>query len=412
MNEERRKKNIRLNNWHGAAAVLNANMVYPFIGIFAITMNASDLQIAMLSSLPALVSMAIMVPGAWLIDRQPRKKAITAWLMLGTRAFYLVMAAVPFLPTDFRAGALVTTVALMNIPGAVSNVAWQSFIAAVIPQASRSSAFATRSRFMSVTGVITLLFTGRLLDRIGFPVGYQVLFTGAFIIALVELYAFTRLEEEDKSDVERSAPRLGVWQMLSVIRLEGPYLRFAACSLLFHFGWQMAWPLFTRYNVSYMHANNSWISLFSMVNTAGSFLAYPVWARLADRKGNRYMLIFATLGLASSPIWYALSRQLWHIALAQFFVGMFVAGVTLMLFSALLEVTPEANRTSFIAYYNTAINLSATLAPVAGVSLLSRFGIYGALYIAAGMRLLGTAAFYIHSRRERQRSRVSSSLAA
>lgn len=68
METERLSRNLRWNNINGVLSTLANNMVGPFVGIYAISLNASDSQIAALSSWPALVSLFAMIPGARFVD--------------------------------------------------------------------------------------------------------------------------------------------------------------------------------------------------------------------------------------------------------------------------------------------------------------------------------------------------------
>ena len=144
-----------------------------------------------------VVSLIAMIPGARYVDRFPRKKRITALFMLGHRVFYLLMAFIPFFTPDRRAALLVGAIAIMNLPGAISNVAWQAFVGGIIPPEMRATAFAARNRLMNVVGTVTVLAVGRVLDWLSFPLGYQVVFAGAFVMALLEIWVFNHLSEPD-----------------------------------------------------------------------------------------------------------------------------------------------------------------------------------------------------------------------
>lgn len=399
--------NIKYNNLNGVVQVLAGNMIGPFVGIFAIKLGASNAQIAMLSSLPALFSLAAMLPGAWFVDRFPRKQGVTAAFFLLTRVFYLCIAATPWFSPVTRPAYLVAAVALMSVPGAIANVAWQSFIAGIIPPARRGQAFATRNRLVSLCGVTAMLVTGRLLDRLSFPWGYQLMFSLAFLLALLEIGLFLRLREGTPS-AGTGTRGMGLGALARAIGEQPAYLRFVAASLVFHFGWQMAWPLFLRFQVNVLDANNTWLSIHSALNTCAGALAYPLWARRAEARGNLPILAAASMGLALSPIWYAISTELWHIAAFSMAMGFFVSGTVLLLFNTLLEVTPVEGRTSFIAAYNTVINLSATVAPFAGIWLLELLGIREALLVSAGMRIIGSSAFFLLVRASRQAGAVKS----
>jgi MFS family permease len=436
--------NIRTNALHGVMSVMALNMVQPFIGIFAVKLNATNYQIALLSSAPAVVSLAAMIPGARLVDRFPRKQRITMVFLLAHRAFFLALACVPFFTPDRRAAMLVAFVALMNLPGAIGNVAWQSFISGIIPQQLRPAAFAMRSRWMNLAGTVVVLAAGRMLDLVAYPLGYQVAFVLAFGLAVLEIWVFSRIDEawvdhmQGVSPVEgapaaaataaagspvasaspespgggRSGPLATLRRTWSEIYRQKPFLRYTAASIYFYLAWQTAWPLFTLYQVRVLGANNLWVSLLNLANTGGSLVGYSFWARYANRHGNLRTLFAASAGIFIVPTVYAFSHSLYTVAVFNLLTGAVFSGVALSLFNALLDVTPEHHRTSYIAYYNTSVNVSAILAPVFGVALLNRFGFMWAFLAAAFLRITGSLAFLLVDRIEaRDRGNLAQSTA-
>ena len=87
--------NIKINIWHGALQNLANSVFTPFLGIFAIKLGATNSQVALLSSLPALMSVSAMIPGASFIRRFSTKKKITAAFFLANRLFIVAIACVP-----------------------------------------------------------------------------------------------------------------------------------------------------------------------------------------------------------------------------------------------------------------------------------------------------------------------------
>jgi len=398
------ESNIRLNNYHGVVATLAVNLVAPFMGIFAVRLGATNYQIGLLSSAPAFISLLVMIPGAKFIDSRRDKKRITAAFMLAHRTFYLLLALIPFFTPDLRAALLVATLALMSLPGAISNVAWHGFIARVVPPHRRASAFADRNRLMNVVGTLCILIAGRALDIMSYPLGYQIIFIVALVFSALEIWVFRKLvetpdcaEQQQAADIplRKFAATLlrSVRDDLREILGKSGFLRFTVVSLFFHFAWQVAWPLFTLYQTKELGANNLWISILHLSNTGGSLLGYGFWVKYMEKNGSLKTLFASTLGIFIVPLVYAFSRDLLTIAFFNILTGVIFSGVMLSLFNALLDMTPEARKTTYIGYYNTAITASAIFAPMAGVAMLELWGYRPAFIIAAILRILGSLAF-------------------
>ncbi len=402
-------QNIRTNILHGIFNVATLDMVNPFIGIFAMKLGASKLHIALLSSAPAAVSLLAMIPGASLIDRQSRQKRLTFFFMLAHRVFFLAIACIPFFQPTLRATVFVAVIGLMNFPGAIGNIAWQSLISKIIPPERRAEAFACRNRAMNLIGTILALIAGFLLDRTAFPIGYQVVFTIAFLLALVELRIFNQLDEDaapiNSSHMATRPSGNGVPVQctspgFSGIFQENRFVRYTLASVLFYFSWQIAWPLFSWYQVKVLGANNFWVSLLSLMSTGGSLMGYGFWVRVLNRHGNLKTLFYSTLLIFIVPLAYAFSNSLWVVVVFNLVTGAIFSGVNLALFNALLEVTPDSRKTSFIAYYNTCITMASIIAPIAGVGLLNIMNFQWAFITCALLRILGSFCFLVVNRLE------------
>lgn len=401
--EAKVQRNVRINIYHGVIAQTALNMAAPFIGIFAVKSGASDFQVGLLSSGPALVSLLSMVPGGKLVDRHPAKKKILIRLILLQRLFYLFISTIPFFTADRRAWLLVLAVAFMNIPASIANVGWQAFISTVIPASLRADAFAARNRLMNVVGTIAVLATGRAIDILGFPLGYQVAFAAAFVLTLVEIWVFGKIEEgavsgekarmSDPQGARDGGSRSTVFADMRELLRHERFVRYMLGSMLFYLCWQIPWPLFTLYQVKVLGANNLWVSLLNLANTGGSLVGYGFWARQINRHGNLKTLFMSTLGIFIVPLAYAFSRNLATVATFNLLTGAIFSGVNLALFNALLEVTPEERKATYIAYYTTAVNGSAILAPMFGVGLLNLLGFFWAFIVSAVLRLSGSLVF-------------------
>ncbi|MBS3986189.1 MAG: MFS transporter [Selenomonadales bacterium] len=396
--------NIRLNNYHGIMSTLAQNLVGPFIGIFAVRLGASNYQIGLLSSAPALMALLAMIPGAKYVDSRSNKKRVTAAFMWAHRLFFFLLALIPLFAEDSRATILVILIAAMNFPGAISNVGWQGFIANVVPSERRAAAFADRNRLMNIVGTLAVLGAGRMLDIMPFPLGYRIMFTLAFVLAIGEIWVFSRLKELSPSGTPAHGqdvpwPRFLLELPRSIaadikgMAHQKRFLRFTATSLFFHFAWQVAWPLFTLYQTRELGANNLWISMLTLSNTGGTLLGYGFWVRYTQKYGSLKTLFISSLGMFMVPLVHAYSRSLTTIALFNIITGVIFSGVMLSLFNALLDMTPEDRRTTSIGYYNTAISLGAIAAPLAGVAMLNLFGYKVAFLVAAALRILGGLAF-------------------
>lgn len=424
--------NTRLNTLNGVLNAVSTDLVAPFAVIFALRLGSNNFQTALLSSGPAIAGLLVLIPGARWVDRQRDKKTVTAWLMAAHRIFYLAMVFVPFLLPPAQAAVFVLLVTVMNAPGAVANAAWQGYMAQVFPPDQRAEAFAARNKAMNIFGTITTLAAGALLDLIGATWGYQLIFFGAFLVALAEIKVFTdlrpsltpgtQLPEPAALQTEAPAPVDGVKvpaaaeaapllpmvfklkNKLREISSNKTFVRYTLASIVFYFGWQTPWTLFSLYQVKELGAGNAVLGILTLLNTGGNLFGYRFWVAQIERKGNLHVQWLSALALVLVPFTYAVCGflprvpllgvdvSLWVIGALNVLIGMALAGLILALFNSLLEATPEKNRTSYIAYYNTTTTVTAVLAPLWGVFAYEAWGYQTAFLICGLQRILGVAA--------------------
>jgi len=397
--------NIKANIGMGIASAITLNLVNPYFAKFALRLGASDYHIANLSSLPALVGVLTLIPGAMLIDYAKNKQNITSKIMLAHKIFYLIIALVPFIAKQYQASIFVLLVGLMNFPFSVYNTGYQSSIGDLFKPENRGTAMSLRNKYSDMARLITVLITGNLLSYLSSSeskiiIVYQCLFVIAFFVSLFEIYFFksfkfplSNSKEKDKSNYFKT--------FISVIKQipkNKQFIIFTICSLSFHFGWQMGWPLFNLYSIKYLFANELWLSFMSIVAGLSTIFMVKKWANLADKRGNSFTLYIVTALMAITPLLFVISHSLIQITIFHAIIGTATCGTILILFNILLEIVPDKNRTIYIAIYSTLINISATIAPLVGVYLKNRYSIQIALIIVACLRALGSFTFYLRNK--------------
>jgi len=379
---------------NGAASTIALSLSTNYFILFAIAiLGASNYQVGLISSLPSIVGMAAMLPAAFIVNKLQEKRRFTAYSIFFTRFFLLIMVFLPFVHSDHIAWFFVILIALMNFPGTFMNLSWQAFIGDLIPADRRNTFFGQRNRTLTFIGMIVTLIAGISMKAFSssnaFP--YQLLFLFAFIFGMLELYYILK-HKEKKTEVQLTKHYSPFSKHLFQYK---PYVTFLICALFFNFAWQMAWSLFSIYQIRFAHATAFWMSLFTVSNQLSQIVSYKWWAKLANRYSNTQLLIWISIGMASAPILNILSTNYVYLFIVNFFSGFFVSGTVLILFNSLLEATEEEHRTSYIANYNFLLSIIAFIAPQAGVFLLETYSMNFAMVISTIFRGLAGILFGI-----------------
>lgn len=406
---------------NAVAATVAGTLVQPYVKKMAIEMGATNLQLGYFSSWPNLISIFAVLSTAALVARSKEKAFLTSKIVLAGRFAALGAAAVPLLPESMRIMALLFFWVLYLVPINASGAPVQGLIADLYGAKDRGWVLSKRQTSSTVAGSAVGISCGYILDHyLPAPLGYQIVFCLSFVVALVEVYYLRQMRPgkvvgavapepvtqaaiavdpgaEAPTWKRRMAPYLAVFK-------HRPFVLFLLCSLPFHFTWQMAWPLFDRYQITYLGANNMWVEVINLANTSGAFFVYPIWQRLAARRGNQLMLGVATIFLGLAPGLTALATTPAGLAVINILLGVGVSGVILLLMNALLDVSAPENREIYIAVHTALVAVSGTIAPLAGAGLMSLVHIRIGLALCTLLRLLtGSSFFYLSWREKRKR---------
>ncbi|MGF2614219.1 MFS transporter [Rossellomorea vietnamensis] len=389
--------NEKLSIYNGVASTVSTNAVNGYIPLFAIgVLGASNTQMGLITSLPSIIGMLALIPGAMWLNRVKSKKKFAVASTLSTRLLFMLILFVPFLSPQYAPWALVALIALLNFPGALSGLSWQSMIGDLVPEDRRGGFFSSRNRWMTLTAMIVTFSTGLFLEQFNadsvFP--YQILFIVGFGFAIMEVFYLFKHKEAPAENTAAEEDEAAQKKKLSLhVFKHKPYLAFIVCALLFNFGAQMGWSIFSIYQIREAHATALWFSMFSVTNQLSQIVSIKWWAKYADKYGNTMLLFVAAAGMATAPALMIVSTNLYYITFINLWIGIFVAGTNLLLFNQLLSSSPQKQLTTYIANYNFLLAIIGFLAPQFGVLLLNQFGMQSAMLLTSTVRMMGALAF-------------------
>lgn len=415
-------RNIRDNNeslsiWNGSFAILSLNIVNGYVAMYLLdSLHATNSEMGFLNSLPSLVNLFAMLAAAFAIGRTKSKRIFCATATSVSRSIFILIAIVPWLPLANPAVWVVWLVALIRVPQSFGDLSWQALISDLIDPARRSQFFSERNRVTTIVGLIVMLVAGLLLQQfdkhLRWP--YQALFLSTAAFSVMEIWLLL-LHKEPVLLGKGTVPLLvkGFRKIradkLKAVMRDRQFLIVAATLLFFNFAWQTAWPLFNIFQISTAHASALWLGLFSVANQLTQIFTFRWWGRMADRFGNGRMMAVAAAGMAIAPILTAASTNMWYLFFLNFITGIPNAGTVLLLFNYLLEVCPEAERTSYIAYYNVALSVVGFAAPEMGIWLLGHIGMTESMFAATCLRIVAAVFFWIATVIVSRRSQFSTS---
>ncbi|WP_035294165.1 MFS transporter [Clostridium sp. KNHs214] len=402
------KKNTVINNnmkyyiLNGILFTIMTSLYKSFADKFITRLGGGSFHLSLYNALPGLIGAFFMFPGIILISKTKNKKKTMSKFFLMSRFTIFSFAFVPFFPIKYRPTIFIMLFTLMSLPESLSVMSLQSFSGDIFPEEDRSTAISLRNKFSTLFNVIFLFILGEIFNIVAHNneqavILYQILFVLSFIIGLIEISTFMKLKEVNTIQMKEESLKDLKIQIPKILKNKN-FSGFLFCSLIFHFGWQMGWPLFSIYQIKYLHANELWLTIINVSSNVVMFFCYSYWNKLIQKKGNAFVIMFATFGMAITPIFYALSYNLYILTLTGLITGFFTSGTLTVILSSLLEVCPEENRLLYVGIHATFTNLTLSIAPMVGNLVLSHTNIYIALCASGFFRLIGSIAFYIRKK--------------
>lgn len=382
--------------------------VISFIPVYLARSGASSVEVGLITSLPAILTMFLAIPSGVYVQRHKSLVSLSSWSLLFSYLTYLILTLLPFLtavvPSATRTIIWATVViwGLSAIPGGLAINAWTSVLAQAIPPRRRPAINGLRLSILGLISAASVAAFGRVLDALPFPYNYQIVFASSFVAGLVSVYFFSRVRLPKSTGAVQA--QLNGKPLL--LRLKGfittftenkDFLRFSASALVYRWGLFTPIALYSIYWVNHLHATDTMIGLRSTIEQLTLAAAFYLWGRVATAKGFRLVLIISSGGYALYPIFTGVVPTMVWLLPVSIVAGLFAGGINISFFEAFLKACPEDQRPNFIAMNSLLSNLAAFLAPLTGAAISNAFGIQTAFFVGGGFLILGTILFYLLS---------------
>lgn len=374
-----------------------ASAAGPFLPVFLTLMNATNIQVGLLTTMPGVTGLILaLVVGRFL---QTRRK-IVPWFSaarLVVLSCYALTGLVPFfVPEKYIVVSILAIWAFATLPQTMVAVCFSVVMNAVAGPQGRYALMSRRWSTLGLTSAITAAIAGQVLDRIVFPLNYQIVFLALSLGGLISYYFSSHIQLPDAEPPEQLSggfSKEGIRSYARLVRNEPAFISFSLKRFVFLSGVSLAAPLFPLYFVKVVQMSNSWIGFISTAQTAVALVGYILWTRQSQRRGSRFVLLCTTLGVALYPALTSLTTSEQVIVMFAGLAGVFQAGLDLVFFDELMKTVPIQYSATFVALAQSMQHLSTIVSPLIGTYLAGHIGIGGALLVSAMVRFTGFALF-------------------
>jgi hypothetical protein len=374
-----------------------ASAAAPFLPVFLTRLNATNFQVGLLTAMPAATGLVLAIAVGRFLQGRRQVVPWYSFMRLLVVMSYALTGIVPFIvPREQAVPAVLLIWAVATLPQTFVNVAFSVVMNAVAGPKGRYDLMSRRWTILGLTTAITVAIAGETLDRINFPLNYQLVFIGLSLGGLLS-YAFSsRIDLPDAALPVRQSGLSPQERFKGYIRLiwgEKAFVSFTAKRFVYLSAAALGTPLFPLYFVRTLNASDAWIGAINMAQTAIVLIGYPFWSQQWRRRGARFVLLWTTLGLAIYPTLTAFTNRVELIVVYATLAGLFQAGLDLVFFDELMKTVPPEYSATFVALAQSLQYVSLVASPLVGTYLADHIGIGGGLLVCAALRLIGFALF-------------------
>lgn len=385
---------------------------------FLLILGASPLEIGMLSSIPMLVNL-LQPLGAYFADRNTSRRFYNLLIFVPARLIWLILVlGIAWISwsnqhSDQLVSWTLGIVLLTNVLAGLGTASWFSWMAALVPHRLRGRYFGFRNSAASLTTLISVPLLGNAISAWpnGIMQGYcVVLFLGIvaglmslgcqFFMAdvnpqrpLLSAVSRSKLKEASDQDLEENAqPNRPQVSILN----DSNFLKFLLYVGPWTFAVNLIAPFYNLYLLNNLALDLKWVTYYTSLNAAANLVMLVLWGRLADRLGNRPLLLLVGILVAMVPLSWLIPGtdpvSLWvWLPLVHLLKGGMWAAIDLCNNNIQMELAPVDHPSSYFAIAAAVSGIGGALGTTAG-GILAQLPLFGGLtglfVISAGMRLL------------------------
>ena len=383
--------------WYG---ILSGSAI-SFLSIYATRLGATGFQIGLIGAMSAVVTLFLALPSGRWLQTQHTGRAIF-WTSALYRLGYLLFIFLPWLSNPQGQITLIILITfLMAIPLTPMGVGINALFAEAVPLEYRAHVAGIRNVMLSITYMLTSLLSGYILNKVSFPLGYQIVFAiGALGAAMSTLHLYfvkpLQLEEQTlhasrqpQTDSPKKASAFAsVFSSLRMDIWRTPFRSVLLALFAFHFTQYLAIPIFPLYNVRVLQLNDNNIGIGTALFYLTVLIGSTQIRKLAASFGNKSLTGWSVAGLALYPLLLSISRSAPHFYLVSLIGGLDFAIVSGAYANYMLEHIPAHDRPSHLAWYTIILNGAILIGSLAGPAVADVMGLFGALILIGILRFL------------------------
>ncbi|MEH1821570.1 MAG: MFS transporter [Nostoc sp.] len=389
----------------GTSGILLSNLL--------VELGASPVIFGMLSSIPMLVNL-IQPLGAYLSERSTSRFQYSLRTHGIGRLLWLVLVigivSINWGVIDTQQLVILTLliVLLSNLLGGLGTASWLSWVAMIVPRRLRGRYFGTRNSAANLTTLICVPMAGLVVSHWygGSLQGYGVVLLVSIVFGIMGLgcqyfqvdinpqsqntyYGKSPQTTEIQSDTTKDESEvlqsihLPQDQLTNSIWKNSNFLIFLLYFSFWNLAVNLSSPFFNLYMLDTLDLDVSYVTIYNSLQAGATLLMLILWGKLADKIGNRPILICIGILVGVTPLlWLGIGANrldiwLW-LPLLHILAGGTWAAIDLCSNNIQLAIAPIKNQSIYFAIAAAVAGVSGALGTTIG-SFLVQFAQSGGL---------------------------------
>ncbi|MEH2263375.1 MFS transporter [Nostoc sp.] len=381
---------------------------------FLVELGASPVVFGMLCSIPMLVNL-IQPLGAYLSERSSSRFQYSLrthgigrllWLVL---VIGIVAVSLEVINTHQLVILTLLIVLFSNLLGGLGTASWLSWVAMIVPRQLRGRYFGTRNSAANLTNLVCVPMAGLAVSHWygGTLQGYGVVLLISIVLGIAGLGCqyfqvdmnpqsqntyygklaqtseiLAEIAKDESSEVAQSIhpPQ---YQLANSVWKNSNFLRFLLYFSFWNLAVNLSSPFFNLYMLDRLDLDVSYVTIYNSLQAGATLLMLILWGKLADKIGNRPILIsIGVLVAATPPLWLGIGANrldiwLW-LPLLHILAGGTWAAIDLCSNNIQLAIAPTQNQSIYFATAAAVAGASGALGVTIG-SFIIQFAQFGGL---------------------------------
>jgi len=279
---------------------------------FLLDLGAGPVEIGMLASIPQLVNL-LQPLGAYLSDRTTSRYKYSLCIFVPSRLLWLILVPGIWLGGSFHIAEhqlvqwILAIIWVTQLLESLGRASWLSWVAALVPQRLRGRYFGFRNSAISLTNLLGVPLLALAVSNWpgGRQQGYSVLLVLGMMLGMISLgcqFLMTdvnpKLLHVTHSDPAQKSLTPTIFSFLK----DANFLKFLLYSGFWSFAVNICAPFFNLYLLDDLSIDVSVVALYNSIGAGANLLMLVFWGKLADRVGNRPIMLVVGILVALTPL--------------------------------------------------------------------------------------------------------------